>query len=137
MFLEHYINIKGQKLNEYYYSVGGGMTGGYYNEKIKREGDQAVIRTAEASFHNEEPIKNEYVVDASVLEEIETVVRKYKMNFWHRKKFTNMFIADGESESFTFGFDENSINFSSQIYPAEYGNKLKEIKEIVNKYKMK
>lgn len=134
MFLKHYINIKGQKLNEYYYSVGGGMTGGYYRKKIKRNGTNAIISTEEASFHNEEPVKSESIVEAAVLDEIEAVVRKYRMNFWNRKKFTNMFISDGESESFSFCFDENSISFSSQIYPQKYGDKLKEIKEIVNKY---
>lgn len=134
MFTEHYINIKGQKLNSYSRSVGGGMTGGYYRESVKRNGAQAVISTVEASFHNEEPVKCEYVVDATILDEIEDLVRKYRINFWNRKKFTNMFISDGESESFSFEFDKNGINFSSQIYPEKYGAKLKEIKEIVKKY---
>lgn len=133
MFLNH-ININGQKLNEYQYYVGGGMTGGYYREKIIRNDDKAVITTEKASFHNEEPIKCEYLVDVSILDEIEDIVRKHKMNSWHRKKFTNMFVADGESEGFTFGFDKSTVSFSSQIYPAQYGNKLAELKKIVNNY---
>jgi len=134
MFLSNYISIKGQKLNEYQYSTGGGMTGAFYREKIKRDGDKAVINIQKAEFHNEEPVKNEYIVDLSVLDEIEAVVRKYRMNFWHRKKFTNMFVSDGESESFSFGFDKNSVSFSSQIYPERYGIKLRELKAIVQKY---
>lgn len=135
MYLNHYININGQKLNGYSYYVGGGMTGGYYREKIKRNGDKAVISTEEAAFHNEEPVKFEYIVDSSILDEIETVVRKNKMNFWNKKKFTNMFVSDGESIGYIFEFDKQSISFSSQIYPTKYRDKLDEIKEIVNKYK--
>ncbi len=110
------------------------MTGGYYCEMVKRDGDKAVIRTEKTDFHNEEPVKREYIVDAAILEELEAVIRKHRMNYWNRKKFTNMFISDGESKSFSFEFDNNSIRFSSQIYPAKYGDKLEELKKIVHAY---
>ena len=134
MFLTHYKNINRQKLNEYCFSTGGGMTGGYHVERVKRNGENAVISIEEASFHNEAPVKSEYPADVSILDEIEAVVRKYRMNFWHRKKFTNMFVADGASKSYSFEFDKKSISFSSQIYPPRYRKKLKELNEIVNKY---
>lgn len=59
-----------------------------------------------------------------MLDDIEQIVRKYKMNFWNKRKFTNMFISDGESTSYTFSFDKTRIYFSSQFYPAMYGMKL-------------
>lgn len=129
-----YINIRGQKLNKYTCSSGGGMTGGYYIETIKRHEDQAIISIKSAEWHSQEPMVMEYLTDASVLDELETVIRKCKMNFWHRKKFTNMFISDGESTSYHFNFDNADISFSSQIYPMKYGKKLNMLDSIVKKY---
>lgn len=134
MIFKHYVNIKKQHLLEYHYSVGGGMTGGYYSETVRRQGDKAVISTVRAEFHNEEPIESKIEVDASILDDIEQIVRKYKMNFWNKRKFTNMFISDGESTSYTFSFDKTRIYFSSQFYPAMYGMKLQEIRDIIKKY---
>lgn len=134
MFNKHFVNIRNQKLNEYQYHSGGGMTGGYYREVIRRCDDTAIILTERAEFHNEEPVKEEFVVNVSVLDEIEKIVIKHRMNHWHNKKFTNMFVADGESKGYSFSFDKNTIRFSSQIYPPIFSDKLHEIDEVVKKY---
>ena len=131
MINKHFVNIKNQKLNEFQYYSGGGMTGGYYRQVIKRCDDTAVITIEKAEFHNDEPIKVEHVVDVALLDDIEKIVRKHKMNHWHNKKFTNMFVADGESVGYSFVFDDSIIRFSSQIYPPQYTRKLKEIKDIM------
>ena len=130
----NYVNIRGQKLNSYSYSTGGGMEGAYYRETVKKYEDKALIRTESASWHSEEPTVTEYLTDASVLDEIEAIVRKHKMNFWNRKKFTNMFVSDGESYSYSFNFDDAYISFSSQIYPLPYSKKLDELDAVVKKY---
>lgn len=135
MFDKHYVRIKNQKLNEYQYYTGGGMTGGYYREVIKRCGDTAVISIERADFHNEDPIMSEYVVNVSLLDEIEKIVVKHRMNHWNNKKFTNMFVSDGESKGYSFTFEESSIRFSSQIYPPIISEKLQEIDVVIKKYK--
>lgn len=132
--LGNYVSIRGQHLNKYSSGSGGGMSGGYYRETVKRYDDYAVISIESAEWHSQDPTITEYRTDAAVMDELEAVVRKEKMNFWNRKKFTKMFIADGESESYDFDFDHADISFSSQIYPLKYRKKLEKLDSIVKKY---
>lgn len=58
------------------------------------------------------------------------------MQNWHRKNFSDLFVADGESTSYSFTFEDGTeVSFSSQIYPEFYSRKLSEIKEIIEQYK--
>lgn len=132
--LQNYVSIRGQHLNSYRYSSGGGMNGGYHTETVKRYGDRALISIESAEWHSQDPTVREYLTDAAVLEELEAVVRKYHMNFWHQKEFTNAFVCDGESESYDFDFDDAGIFFSSQIYPMTYGKKLARLDRVVDQY---
>lgn len=135
MKFSNFVSIKNQHLTEYHYSSGGGMTGGYFSETVEKyDDDFALITTEKAEWHSDEPALKKYLVDARILSDLESVVRKNHMNFWHRKTFTNMFVADGESYSYSFQFSENSIDFSSQIYPAKYREKLKKLDEIIKNY---
>lgn len=134
MMFKNYVGIRGQHLNTYTYSSGGGMSGGYYRNTVKRYNDQALISIESAEWHSQDPTVTEYLVDASVLSELESVVRKNRMNFWNRKKFTNIFVSDGESQGYYFYFDDADISFSSQLYPAKYSKKLAELDSVVNKY---
>lgn len=131
---KNYVNINGQHLKAYKYSSGGGMTGGYRREVVKKYGDKAIICLESAEWHFQDPTVTEYLVDVAILDELEEIIRKGKMNFWHGKKFTNMFVSDGESESYSFDFDKSYINFSSQIYPEPYSKKLNELNKVVKKY---
>lgn len=134
MFGDHYVNIKGQRLNQFGYSTGGGMTGGYYSETVKRCEDGALITVKQAEWHSQAPKIREYQVDSLLLDELESIVRRKRMNFWNRKKFTNMFVYDGESQSYSFRFDSADLSFSSQIYPPRYGNKLDKLHEAIDRY---
>ncbi len=135
MLLKNYVNITGQHLTEYSFTTGGGMSGQYYSETVKRYDDSlASIITEEAAWHGEAPVKKEYLVDIAILEDLEATVRDNKMNYWNRKTFTKMFVDDGESDSYRFSFDDTFIYFSSQIYPDEYKTKLAELSDIVKKY---
>lgn len=130
----HYVNIRSQHLNTYSYSSGGGMNGAYHEESVKRYGDGALIRIETAQWYAQDPTVTEYLTDAAVLDELEAVIRRHRMNFWHNKEFTRMFVYDGETESYHFGFDEECISFHSQIYPLRYARKLAELDRIVDKY---
>ncbi|MCQ2481107.1 MAG: hypothetical protein MJ121_03210 [Clostridia bacterium] len=134
VMLKNYVGIGGQQLNKYSYSSGGGMTGGYHTETVKRSGDKAIISIEDAEFYAQDPTTAEYVADATVMDELEAAVRRHNMNFWNRKKFTNIFVADGETDSYSFDFDKSEISFSSQIYPLRYSKKLSELDAIVEKY---
>lgn len=132
--LTNFVSIRGQHLQSYRYSCGGGMDGGYESQSVKLDGDRALITVESAQWHSQDPTVTEYLTDPAVLEELEAVVRKHHMNFWHNKTFTNMFVYDGESESYSFSFDENSFFFSSQIYPQRYRSKLAELDRVLEKY---
>ena len=134
IMIGNYVSIRGQHLNKYSYSSGGGMTGGYHSETVKRYDGQALIKIESAQWYAQDPAVSEYLTDAAVLDELESVVRKHKMNFWNDKKFTNMFVYDGESQSYSFYFDDEDISFSSQIYPMRYRKKLAELDRVVDKY---
>lgn len=56
------------------------------------------------------------------------------MNYWNRKRVSKMFIADGESHSYSFEFDKSSIHFSSQYYPDKYRKKIKKLNDVIAKY---
>ena len=132
--LNNYVHIpKKERLNSYSYSRGGGMRGGFSREVVRKVDDKNVILTEEfTEWHAQDPRVTEYLTDASVLSGLENVFRKSRMNFWHRKKFTNIFVCDGESESYSFSFGNHYVGFSSQIYPKKYGNKLARLDEVLD-----
>lgn len=131
----HYVNIRKQNLVKYQYTSGGGMTGGHYSETVTIYDDtRALISIEETEWYDADPVIREYIADKAILDELENVIRRYHMNFWDNKTFTDMFIADGESRSYSFDFDDSGISFSSQFYPAIYRKKLDKLDEIINKY---
>lgn len=133
--LGNYVNIRGQSLVKYEYSSGGGMTGGYYRKTVEKADEtHARVIIEKAEWYDDEPATEEYITDIAILDELEGVIRRYRMNFWNNKKFSNTFVFDGESKSYTFRFDENSISFSSQVYPLRFQRKLNRIDEITKKY---
>ncbi len=127
-------NIRGQHLNTYSYHSGGGMDGGYHAETVERYDDHALISIESADWYFQDPTITEYRTDAAVLDELESVVRKYQMNLWDGKEFTKEIVYDGATESYRFHFDEEDISFSSQLYPVKYGKKLAELDRVVEKY---
>ena len=132
---KHFVSIRGQHLERYHYSSGGGMPGGYYSMTVKRTDDgRAYICSEQADWHSQDPTISEYIVDASILDELESVVRKYKMNFWNRKTFSRMLILDGESSGHSFQFDDGDIDFSSQHYPMKYREKLQKLDDVITTY---
>lgn len=133
-FFSPTISGKYRDLQYFSVSTAGDMSGGHNVLEIRLEGDHAVIRTDTAESHNSVPEVREYQADASILKEIGDVFRKYRMDRWHHRKFTNEFISDGANTDYSFRFEKESVNFSSQYYPEPYGSKLAKIREIIDKY---
>lgn len=130
------VNVKGHKLTGYEYSCGGGMTGGARTVEVLTISDETHLVFRNAETWAEDARVTEYLVENSIFDSLEAVFSKYGMNKWNQKKFTNMFVSDGESSSYTFIFDNGvRVYFSSQIYPEQYSRKLAELSKVIDNYK--
>ncbi|MBS7315987.1 MAG: hypothetical protein KIG74_06260 [Clostridiaceae bacterium] len=128
-------NVKNKELISYVYSSGGGMTGGGNSTKISMIDGEVILTYSNAEWWYDDNDITEYKLDKAVLTDIESVFRQYKMQNWNGKKFTNMFVADGPSYSYSFRFEDNTgVFFSSQVYPASYSKKLAEIDKVIEQY---
>lgn len=129
-------SVKDKNLVKYTYSRSGGMSGGGYSETIQPYDEtRAIVSVKQRDWWYEDREVDEYLVDIKVLEDIREVFNKYHMKKWEGKKFTKYFIADGESEGYSFGFENHVyVSFSSQMYSKYYADKLSEIDEVISKY---
>lgn len=131
-------DVKNKALISYVYSSGGGMTGGGKSTSVNVVDDQVILTYSNAQWWYSDDIVTEYKVDKAVLADIEKVFKKYKMQNWHDKKLSDMFVADGPSYSYFFKFEDGTrVSFSSQVYPKSYSEKLAEIHKVIEQYKEK
>ncbi len=122
-------------LTKFSYHYGGNMCGNSHNEVVAPyDESHARISVSHADWHHEDPKVSEYLVDIGIMKKIEEIFHKYSMEKWNGKKFTDMFVCDGESYGYSFDFDKSYISFSSQIYPKKYYEKLNEIHEVLKEY---
>ena len=129
-------NVKNKKLISYVYSSGGGMNGGGNSTEISIIDGEVILTYSDTKWWYDDNDITEYKLDKAVLADIESVFRKYKMQNWNDKKFTDMFVADGPSYSYSFKFEDSTrVSFSSQVYPVSYSEKLAEIDKVIEKYK--
>ena len=129
-------NVKNKRLISYVHSSGGCMSGGGNSTEISIIDGEVILTYSYTEWWYDDNDITEYKLDKAVLTDIESVFRKYRMQNWNGRKFTNMFVADGSSYSFSFKFDNSTrVSFSSQIYPASYRKKLAEIHKVIEQYK--
>ena len=129
-------NVKNKRLISYVHSSGGCMSGGGNSTEISIIDGEVILTYSDKEWWYDDKDITEYKLDKAVLTDIENVFRKYKMQNWNNKKFTNMFVDDGSSYSYSFKFDDRTrISFSSQVYPAFYSKKLNEIAKVIEQYK--
>lgn len=130
-----FTGIEKEKLESYKFSSSGSMPGNSYSESVlEYNEDSALVTIMQCEWYYDDGTVKEYLVDKEILNELKAVFVKYHMKNWNNKKFTDMFIADGESQSYRFNFETNTVSFSSQYYPEKYASKLKELDEILDKY---
>lgn len=128
-------NAKNKELISYAYSSGGDMTGGGNSTEISIIDGDVILTYSDTEWWYDDADITEYKLDKAVLTDIESVFRKYKMQKWNDKKFTDMFVADGSSYSYSFKFDDGTrVSFSSQVYPVFYSEKLGEIDKVIEQY---
>lgn len=122
-----------QPLTNFRYSYGGNMNGNSHSEVVTVINGETILSISHANWYYEPQKVSEYIVD-STLKEIDDICQKYKMKSWENKKFSDIFVSDGESYSYSFSFGEDeSFYFSSQIFPSPYREQLKEIHNVIDK----
>ena len=128
-------DVKNTELISYRYSSYGGMCGGGSYREINIVDDRVILTDSHTTWWYEDACIKEYELEPAVLTDIESIFRKYKMQEWNNKKFTNEFVADGESNSYVFKFEDGtSVSFSSQTYPKAYGKKLSAIHDVITEH---
>ncbi|MCF0136382.1 MAG: hypothetical protein HUJ69_08190, partial [Lachnospiraceae bacterium] len=131
-FSGHYVNVNGQSLNKFSMSTGGSMTGYFKKTTVTRYDDERALLTIQVSrSFLMDPEVREYFIDVKCLDEIQSILSRYHMNFWNNKEFYKGFAADGESYTYTFQFDSERVFFSSQYYPKRYREKLQKIDDVL------
>lgn len=129
-------DAQNKELISYVYSSGGGMSGGGNSTEINIINDEVILTYSDKKWWYDDYDVSEYKLDKAVLDDIKDVFTKYKMQKWNDRKFTDMFVADGPSYSYSFKFaDGSGVSFSSQIYPKSYGDKLAEIYKVIEQYR--
>jgi len=127
---------KKQELEKYATHSGGDMNGSSSGTTLAAYGDdKALLTFSSKDWYYQDPSVKEYLVDREALDEIKEIFMKHKMYKWDGKKFSNIFVADGASTGYGFYFTDDTVNFSSQVYPKTYMNKLKELDAVIEKYK--
>ncbi|MGN0374253.1 MAG: hypothetical protein ACI4EN_02045, partial [Butyrivibrio sp.] len=129
-------NVKNKELISYVYSSGGSMSGGGNSTEISIIDGEVILTYSYTEWWYADADITEYRLDKAVLTDIESVFRKYKMQNWNGKKFTDMFVNDGGSYGYSFKFEDGTrVSFSSQVYPVSYSKKLDEIDKVIEQYK--
>lgn len=127
-------SLRNQHLQSYCYSSGGDMLGRHHSTKVSRKDGVLLVSISDAGAHWMDNTTKEYLVEDRLLSELEAVFRKHKMQRWHEKRLSDVFVADGATYSYSFNFDEDRIRFSSQFFPRDYGARLKELHQLVEDY---
>lgn len=123
------------KLNSYSYSYGGNENGNGHDIDINALDDEyaIIVKADTEAFWIDDTIV-QYRVPLQILDDIQEVFMKHKMYNWVGANFSDMFIDDGETESHHFRFENDSYNFSSQIFENPYRDGLRDIDTVVDKY---
>lgn len=130
-------SIKDARLTEYSNSSSGDMCGSFSGISITLfDETSAKVTYTSREWHNSDTEIAEYLTDRAILSDIEDVFRAHGMEKWNNKTFSDLFICDGASNSYSFRFDNNVyVSFSSQSYPPHYAAILRKISDIIAQYK--
>lgn len=122
-----------QPLLEVHFSSGGDMQGSTHGMSVKAIGNNsALVKYDDAKWHNEIINVKEYVVPATVLEDIKTIFNDNKLARCEKASKSKFVVLDGATSSYYFTFKEKSIRFSStQNLSKDNYTALKAIKKCV------
>lgn len=115
-------------------SKGGGMDGGHHETEIRltEDGASAQISVEDQEYWNAEAQKRTATVDASVLEQIDAIIRESKMAAWESCPASDMIALDAATTSVTISYAAGSFSFSSsQELPDGAWAKVREIESLL------
>lgn len=120
-------------LQEVHFTSGGDMQGSFHGMSVKlADNNSALVCYEDAEWHNEAVEVKEYIVPASVLEDVKTIFNKNKLARCEKASTSKFQVLDGATSSYRFYFDSKRIYFSSnQNLSRENYDALKEIKKCV------
>lgn len=94
-------------------------------------GDDVLLTVSEKEWYGQDAAVSEYLTDRKALEQIREIFLSEGMYGWDAKKFSDASVADGETAEYSFSFTEDSVRFSSQIYPQRYRKKLEKLDAVI------
>ncbi len=96
------------------FTRGGDMPGSFHAMSVKAIDDKtAQVYYADAQWHFEAKEEKEYIVPASVLEDIKTIFNNNKLARCEKAPRSKMFALDAATSSYSFDFEGKQIHFSS------------------------
>lgn len=115
------------------FTRGGDMQGSYHGMSVRAVDDKtAQVYYADAQWHFEINEEKEYLVAASVLEDIKTIFNENKLARCEKAPRSRMMVLDAATSSYSFHFKEKPIHFSStQELSRDSYNALREIDKCV------
>lgn len=121
-------------LQEVSFTSGGDMLGSYHGMSVRlTDKNSALVCYEDASWHNEAIGVKEYIVPASVLEDVKTIFNDNKLARCEKAGKSKFLALDAATNSYHFYFDKKSVYFSStQNLSRENYNALREIKKCVS-----
>lgn len=123
---------KKQELLSYSWHCGGNMNGNSNSITLSAyDENRALLTFSKADWYFQNPEVTEYFVDRQSLSEIRKIFLKYRMYSWEGRTFSHIHIDDGETEGYRFEFTEDTVHFSSQVFPGRYRRKLSQLDEVI------
>lgn len=120
-------------LQEVEFTSGGDMQGSFHGMSVKlTDSNSALVCYEDANWHNEAIAVKEYIVPASVLEDVKTIFNKNKLVRCEKAPQSKFQLLDGATNSYRFYFDKKRVYFSStQNLSRENNAGLREISKCV------
>ena len=122
-----------EPLKSVVFYTGGDMQGSTKRMSVKAlDNDTALVCYESAAWHNEALSVKEYLVSATVLDEIRSIFNKNKMLRYEKAPKASFFAHDAGSSGYIFTFEKQRVAFSSnQVLPESAGQALKSIRSCV------
>ena len=122
-----------EPLKSVVFYTGGDMQGSTKRMSVRAlDNDTALVCYESAAWHNEALSVKEYLVSATVLDEIKSIFNKNKMLRYEKAPKAPFFAHDAGSSGYIFTFEKQRVAFSSnQVLPESAGQALKSIRSCV------
>lgn len=103
-----------EPLTSVHFSRGGDMQGSTHDMSVKAiDNTSAMVCYEDANWHNEAIVVREYIVPASVLEDVKTIFNNNKLLRCEKAPKSKFVVLDAATSSYYFDFGKRTIRFNS------------------------